>query len=174
MGAIDPIREKHEVSTGGAVDAPRLTQRLAETSEKVVQVAHLPEICEPGLRERQVTPLMEATKLAKEIQNTWDSLELEVLASKIVSLEDKVSQITEMTPEVEKVKRFAEHLHFQFVHPVTKELEEARDKTKMPFSFVQSIKEIADQVIHTNSVAPFNKLTRIQQREIYRFAGARG
>lgn len=173
MAGVGPIR-KHDVSSSGAVDVPKLTQQSAETAEKVAQVAQPPKVREPGLRERQVTPLMEATKLAREIQNTWDSLEIHDLAEKIVSLEDKVSRITEMTPEAEKIKRLAEHLHFQFVHPVSKELEEARDGTEMPFSFVQSIKEIAGKMMHTNSLDSFKELTPIQQREIVHYARAGG
>lgn len=173
MGSINPIR-KDVVSANGIENVPKGAQQTDATANKVARTANIEKLPEIGLRQRQITPLKEAKALVKEIQQVWDSLEIDKLAVKIINLEEKVLKITGTSQEAEKVRRTAEHLHFQFVHPGAKELEKGGDGTLMPFSFVQSIKEIGARMIQTNSVEPIKELNKVQISEIMRHANKRG
>lgn len=172
MGAINPFR-KDVVSTNGAESVPKGAQETDETAKKVANLK-LPKAQNIGLRSRQITPLKEAKALAKEIHKVWDSLELDKLAAKIVRLEDIVATLDETSAEAQKVKRVAQHYHFCFVHPGAKEVEEERDGKTMPFSFVQSVREIADRMLQTNSIAPFEELNSMQRHEVMRYAAVGG
>ena len=132
------------------------------TAQKVSQlkIPILPD--QTGLAVRQLTRLEDAQQLYKKIQTNWNRLAPEELAEGIIELEDKVALLSEVTPEVAKVKELAKHLHFQFVFPLVVDLA----------IFAKTVHQIARRVLQSNSVGDFNQLSQIQQREVGRYAVA--
>lgn len=163
---ISPIRKKHvgDISTPAPKKGDSKSQK---TADKVNQIARMPETKAAGLQGRSVAVLRDAKELSKHIRGDWNLLEPEELAEKIIALEDKVALIKEMSPEVAKIKKQAEQLHFQFVFPIVLELDPS-----MPHSFVKEVNQVAKRILKEQSIFPFNEnLNSVQQREVIRYAG---
>ncbi len=172
MGSINPIRRGSEPYTSETRQAKGST-RSAATAAKVNQIAQLPAGPQKGLRGRAVTPLDFASDLSKRIRRDWNTLNPEELAEKLIDLEERVAHLTETSPGVDKIKKQAEHLQFQFVFPVALELEPTSSGKLMPPSFAKTIYQFAKQVFQNQSLEAFQILSATQQREIIRIA-ARG
>jgi len=96
------------------------------------------------------------SKLAKEIETQWEALAPEALAEKIIDFQDCLS--LENFPGVKKMRQLADNYHFQFVFPIVRDFKE----------FAKSIGEVANEILKTNSLAPFSSLSPTQQKEILR------
>lgn len=167
MGSINPIG-REPVSIPGSSKA-KGSPRSAATAAKVSQIVQLPVVKQKGLQGRQITPLYLANDLSKKIQRDWDLFDPEELADKIIELEDRVAQLKESSPAVEKIKKQAEHLHFRFVFPVALELE-ANSGKAMPATFAKTVYNMAKQVFQTHSLHAFQNLSATQKHEVMRIA----
>lgn len=136
-----------------------------ETASKVNQAIRTPE-------SRQAQNIMEVRQLADRIQNQWNELSPGELAEQIVDLEGRVALLTGNSPQVESIRRLAEHLHFQFVFPIVLELSKAPPEG-MPVHFARTVHNVAKRIIQTQSLAPISELSSRQIDEVMRFA-ARG
>lgn len=96
------------------------------------------------------------SSLAKEIHKQWDAMDPQTLAEKIINLQDNIEGAS--FPGVQKMKKLADNFHFQFVFPIARDVR----------SFAKSIEKVAEQVLKTNSIAPFLRLSPTQQKEILR------
>jgi Txe/YoeB family toxin of Txe-Axe toxin-antitoxin module len=96
------------------------------------------------------------SSLAKEINKQWDALDPYALAEKIVTLQETIEGTS--FPGIEKMRQLADNFHFQFVFPVVRDFR----------SFAKSIKKVANEILKTNSLAPFYQLSPTQQKEILR------
>ena len=101
--------------------------------------------------------------LAKQIRAEWNFLSPEEQAAKVIELEGRVSRLPEGTPGLEKTKRLAEELHFQFVFPIVRDLRG---------SFTKTIRDLAREISRTQSVQLLKTLSLTQQKEV--IAAARG
>lgn len=127
--------------------------RINPTSTGPVLRSSTPSKASPKLR----ALADKVTALATEIKQQWDELEPEALAGKIVDLEMLASQDF---PGVAKIRRIAENYHFQFVFPIVRDLR----------TFSKTIKNLASEILRTNSTLPFQRLSPTQQKEILRGA----
>lgn len=155
------------IEAGSDVGAVSPSQK---TAAKVTQIRLPVHLQKGGLRDKNVTLLQQAKDLSKAIKKEWNELEPEALAEQIIALEDKVSLLKESSPEVEKIRKQAEHLHFQFVFPVVLEMDASPSGGYMPLSFARSVHTTANEILKKNSTAPFKELSSTQQREVLRFA----
>lgn len=153
-------------------DVPVTRTKKAEKSsavthmaEKVGQVVQLPVT----KQSREVRLINDAKDLSKKIQSDWNNLTPSELAEKIIDLEGKVALLEGSTPAIEKIKKQAEHLHFQFVFPVALELSNAPE-AEMPFSFARSINCVAKEILQTQSLEPLKELSDRQIDEIMKIA----
>lgn len=172
MGTINPMLPRGPANkVTGSVKAKKGTSPGEVTAAKVGQIM-LPVIDqETGLRGRQIALLNDTSQLSRKIKNDWNVLAPGELAEKIIELENKVSLFEETTPEIEKIKKQAEHLHFMFVFPVALEMDAAPSEKSMPVSFARRIYQAANQVFKTHSMQAFKGLNRIQKQEVLRYAG---
>ncbi len=130
---------------------------------------------------RKVEPLLPserkaieaAWELSRKIQKNWNSLPLEDLAGEIVDLEERVTKLSQTSEKVTQVKRAAERLHFQFVFPISQELD-SRPRADMPASFAKVIGKVAERVFKTQSLEPLKQLNSPQIKEIMRQAKGGG
>lgn len=112
--------------------------------------------------------VQEAKRQISEIRKMWDHWDTEVLAEKIIELEDGLEGINLNALGAKRVHGVAQRLHFAFVYPVVKELEKSRAKDVMP-SFIQEIGRIAKEVLESNSIEPFLSLNAVQKNEVLHF-----
>ena len=169
---VQPISPKDPVSRVSGSEKAKGNSQSQITAAKVRQIK-LPIINEkPGLGDRQITLLEEAYGLSESIYKAWQNLFPEQLAERIIELEDRVSLFKEASPEVEKIKREAEHLHFAFVFPLVADLERRFSKTPST-SFARRIDQAADRVFRTHSLAAFDQLSNVQKQEVLRIAAGR-
>ncbi len=168
MDSIYPTSPKDpSYRVSGSKHARGLSQS-EQTAAKVCRI-QLPSIDpKTGLRGRQIALLKEAGELAKKIKSDWNLLAPEELAERIIELENKISLFEETTPEIEKVKKQAEHLHFQFVFPIA--LEVSVSEQSIP-SFAKAVHQAANQIFKTHSLHAFHVLSRVQKEEVMRYAG---
>lgn len=167
---IGPIVPRPGVSGAKSVEGESASKVTADKVGKI----RLPVVYQKRtLQGRQVAHLRESGDLAKHIRSKWDEMTPEQLAEQIIALEDKVALIQESSPAVEKVRKQAQHLHFQFVFPVAKEMDGAPPEGEMPVSFARMIYKAARDVFKTNSVHAFNDLNGVQRREVMRYAAGR-
>lgn len=148
------------------------TTPVKKTAEKVSEVVQLPVPMIGQKRGREVQLLDDASSLVKKIQRSWDEWTPPELAEQIIELEDRVAQLNGSSPEIEKVKRATEHLHFEFVFPVALELD--ANPSHHLFSFAKEIHRLAKEVFATESLIPFQHLNPVQQYEVLRYAGKGG
>ncbi len=164
---INPIRKDPVASMARSSKAKGISQSAA-TAAKVGQIVQLPVVKQTGLRGRQVTLLKEVSALSQHIKKNWDKLAPEELAENIIELQDRVTLLKGNSPEVAKVVREAQKFHFRFVYPVALELDTSGKS--MPPSFAKTVYQAANKVFTTNSLAPFNALSRVQKQEVIRIA----
>lgn len=153
------------VSANGSSIKPSRNSAAKETASKVNQVIKTPE-------SRQAQDISELRQLADRIQNQWSVLSPGELAEQIVELEGRVALLSGHSPQVESIRRLAEHLHFQFVFPIVLELSQA-PLPDMPYQFARTVHEVAKQIIKTQSLMPIKQLSSHQIDEVMRFAAAR-
>jgi hypothetical protein len=170
MSYINPIRKDPVSHTQGSAKPKRDSQDTS-TAAKVNGIVKLGVVKQTGLQGRFVTKLSEANQLAKRIRHDWNFLPPEELAERIIDLENRVAEFKESSPAVDKIKKQAEHLHFQFVFPVVLELQEPGKS--MPPTFARTIHQAANQVFKSHSLQPFQQLNSTQQREILAIATRR-
>lgn len=132
------------------------SDRMVNTSQKVNRI-EMPRVKEP----KQVRLLKDAKELYKNINRDWNHLEIEDLAAKIIDLQDKVGLLQGESSQVKRVKKAAEDCAFLFVFSVGKELEVGKEPT-----FASNITEMANHILKTQSLKPFNDLNAVQQKEI--------
>ena len=114
------------------------------------------------LKGRDIQLLGEARSLAGKIQRKWNLLAPPELADEIIALEDRVAQITGSSLEVEKIRKLANLLHFQFVFPVALDV---------MVSFKRAVEKVAREVWQTGSLYAFlHEFNGIQQNETLRYA----
>lgn len=167
---IGPIVPRQGVSGAKSVKGESASKATADKVSKI----RLPVVYQNRtLQGRQVAYLKEASDLSRYIKRKWDEMTPEELAEKIIDLEDKVALIKETSPSIEKVRKQAQHLHFQFVFQVAREMDAAPSESAMPVSFARMIYNAAHKVFETNSVAAFQGLNGMQQREVMRYAAGR-
>ncbi len=154
----NPISKRDPVKIGSDVGAVSPSD---VTAAKVSQIRLPVHSQKGGLRDRNITLLKEASDLSRAIKKDWNELEPEALAERIIELEDKVALLKESSPAIDKIKKQAEHLHFQFVFPIVLET-----KAAVPNSFARNIYEKAREILKKNSTAPFKELSRTQQYEV--------
>lgn len=118
-----------------------------------------------GLKGRRVTLLDEAKNLSQQIGKMWKEWSPEEWAEKIIDLEGKVSRLEGSSPAIDKVKRAAEHHHFEFVFPAAFDLKES-----VSISFARNIHKMAKAVLQSQSLEQFHSLNRVQKQEVMRYA----
>jgi hypothetical protein len=109
-------------------------------------------------------PVYEVQELLKAIEREWNELSPEELADKIVDFETRVAQLPENLPAAKKLKKEAARLHFQFVFPITLELENGE------FSFAKAIHKLEKEMFDLQSLTPFQELNETQKREVLEIA----
>ncbi len=114
-------------------------------------------------------PGMQVLREAKQIQRDWNRLDPSALAERIIDLEDKVKGLEGSNATIDRVRKIAERLHFQFVFPVALELSTAPE-AGMPFSFARVVHSVAKQVLQNGSAEPMKQLSPEQISEVMRFA----
>lgn len=135
------------------------------TAKKLNKIAKLPVI----KQSRDVRLLNAAKGLYQKIQKNWNVYDPAELSQHITDLVDKVSLIKGKSVAVEKMRKVAEKLYFQFVFPVALELNEATD-SNTPFSFARTVYDVAEDVFVTQSLLPMGQFNAIQNAEIIRYA----
>lgn len=158
------IRRVNSAGSTSNTQGVKKPNQSAKLAAKVSQVVQFPTLGRSGLEGRVVSRLQQAKNLYKSIRKDWDNLEPEELAEKIVDLEERVSQLKESSPAVEKIKKQAERLHFQFVFPIVLELE------KGSHSFAGTVQGIAQKILKTQSLQPMHELSEGQKREVLQIA----
>jgi hypothetical protein len=159
MGSIHPMSPRDPLSTGSR--RAEGSSPSETTAAKVSQIK-LPIIeGKPGLGGRKISLLEDVNQLSKKIRGDWNLLAPEELAEKIIELEDKVSLLKGTSPEIAKIKRQTERLHFRFVFPLDADFQ----------IFTREIQKGANQIFKTHSLAAFHNLNSVQQREVMRIAG---
>ncbi|MBX7066231.1 MAG: hypothetical protein K1X28_03265 [Parachlamydiales bacterium] len=165
---INPNSPNRVPATGSSVKSNQ-SSAAKETASKVDQVMKTPEL----QGSPQTALLADVRELARRIQKQWNELTPGELAEQIVDLEGRVALLEGNSPQVESIRRLAEHLHFQFVFPIVLELARA-PLPGMPYSFARTINEIAKQVLSAQSLEPIKQLNPVQIDEIMRFAAKVG
>lgn len=117
---------------------------------------------------RPVGEVEKAQELLESIKRDWDVLVPEELADKIVDFEAKVAALPEGEAIVKKLKKEAAHLHFQFVFPISLELENKE------FSFAHMVRKLGKEIFDSQSLSPFQELNEVQQQEVLEIALGRG
>ncbi len=159
---INPIRQPAASSIN---QASRPAQKDV-VAKKVSQIG-LPKLPQRGgLANREMVLLKETSELSKYIQMDWDSLDPAELAKMIIVLKDRVALFSGVSPAIEKIKKEADRLHFQFVFPVVLEL----DKNSASPSFAKTIHNLADKILKQGSVEPFSLLNQRQMQEVRRLS----
>lgn len=108
--------------------------------------------------------LQEARGLQQRIQKDWDQLDPYELAELVVELQGRVALLEGSSSAIEKIKKQAELLHFQFVFPIVLELDKKG-------GFAKEVDRIAKEIFQRQSLQPFGQLDPIQQKEINRYVG---
>ena len=158
------IRRVDQTSSVPSSEGAKKPNKNAATAAKVAQIAQFPALGQKGLQGRSISRLEQAKNLYKSLRKDWDNLSPEELAEQIIDLESRVSEFTESSPTVDKIKKQVEHLHFQFVFPIVLELQEGSQ------SFAATVHKLAQKVLKTQSIHPFNQLSEPQQREVRQIA----
>lgn len=164
---VNPMKRKQEASAVPAQEE-RGSKRVKEVAGKVSEMAQIPVVGREGIRGKDVQLLSDATQLAKRIRRSWNELTPPELAEQIIELEARVVQLKGASLEEEKIRKVAQHLHFQFVFPMALELD--ADPTHGLFSFAREVYEVAKQVFKNQSMHLFYRLNSIQQHETLRYA----
>ncbi len=138
---------------------------VKDTASKVGEIVQLPVMKES----REVRILSDARELAKRIRRDWNVYHPSELAEQIVDLEGKVALLEGTSPAIDRIKKVAERLHFQFVFPIVLELSQIPDP-KMPTSFARVIHNAAKQVLETQSWESLKQFNAVQVEEFFRYA----
>ena len=164
---INPTNRKDPASAG--VNRAASSSAAKERAKRVEDAVEMPLV----QKNRDVQILEVAGQLIRKIQKNWDMLSPYELAEEIIDLEGKVALIEGTDPKIEKVKRQAERLHFQFVFPVVLELDSS-PKSGMPYTFARAVHTLAKEIFKKQSIGPLKDLNPAQINEVMRFLGKEG
>lgn len=110
------------------------------------------------------SPYLLAKQYAKTIEREWNLLEVNELAQKIISFQDKI--LPSLKPiEQKRLEKVSQRLHFAFVFPLQKELEKG---DKQAPTFRDAIFRMKKEALQNESLEPFYRLSKTQQEEVLR------